>query len=219
MKKAFTLTELLIALGVVGVLAAILMPVIHSIMPNQNVIMAKRAFALAQTAVSDMINDSSCYPDKSTGQGSEKRIGFDYGYGYENCLWGGTVQTGTKDSEGDYMNKFTTLYAERIGANDDEEALTTSDPFFTKDGMKWSVSIYSNSDIYKKALALSVDVNGTKDPNCFASGSSISSRTACATGKNPDSFTIKVFLDGRMRIDEKDTWAIDAINVNKGISD
>ena len=42
--KAFTLSELLIALGVIGILCAILLPVIFNLMPNQNTMMAKRAY-------------------------------------------------------------------------------------------------------------------------------------------------------------------------------
>ena len=64
-KKGFTLAELLIALGVVGILVAILMPVIFSIIPDQNEIMAKKAYYTVQSVVSEMINDGSCYPDQT----------------------------------------------------------------------------------------------------------------------------------------------------------
>ena len=85
-KKAFTLTELLIAVGVVGVLAVILMPVITNMMPDQNAIMAKRAYYTVQNVVSDMINNGECYPDTSkAADDSVRRIGFDDGYYYPNC--------------------------------------------------------------------------------------------------------------------------------------
>ena len=85
-KKAFTLTELLIALGVVGVLAVILMPVITNMLPDQNAIMAKRAYYTVQNVVSDMINNGECYPDTSKAASADlKRIGFDDGYRYPNC--------------------------------------------------------------------------------------------------------------------------------------
>ena len=51
--KAFTLTELLVALGVIAILCAILLPVIFNMMPNQNTIMAKRAYYSVQSVVSD----------------------------------------------------------------------------------------------------------------------------------------------------------------------
>ncbi|MDY6358992.1 MAG: prepilin-type N-terminal cleavage/methylation domain-containing protein [Cyanobacteriota bacterium] len=40
-KSAFTLSELLIALGVIAILTAISMPIIHNLLPDQNVVMAK----------------------------------------------------------------------------------------------------------------------------------------------------------------------------------
>ena len=54
--KAFTLTELLVALGVIAVLCAVLMPIIFNSMPNQNIMMAKRAFYATQTVVMDLPN-------------------------------------------------------------------------------------------------------------------------------------------------------------------
>ena len=63
-KKGFTLTELLIALAVIGVLIAILMPVIMNIMPNQKVMMAKRANYTIESVVSNLLNDSACYPNE-----------------------------------------------------------------------------------------------------------------------------------------------------------
>lgn len=82
--KAFTLTELLIALGVVAVLCAILMPVVNSLRPNQNIIMAKRAYYTVQSIVSELINDDSCYPDKTLSV-SDPRVGFDDYFGMEAC--------------------------------------------------------------------------------------------------------------------------------------
>ena len=85
--KAFTLTELLVALGVVAILCSVLLPVIFNMMPNQNTIMAKRAYYTVQSAISDLINDEACYPDKTSASvASEKRIGFDDAEGSPNCL-------------------------------------------------------------------------------------------------------------------------------------
>ena len=63
--KAFTLSELMIALGVIGVLCGILIPLVMHIMPNQNTTMAKRAYYALKSAVNEMINDEGCYPDKT----------------------------------------------------------------------------------------------------------------------------------------------------------
>ena len=59
MKKAFTLTELLIALAVLGLLIAILTPIISNLIPEQNALMAKRSYYAVQTLISDMLDRKS----------------------------------------------------------------------------------------------------------------------------------------------------------------
>ena len=84
LNKAFTLTELLVALGVIAILCAVLLPVIFNLMPNQNIIMAKRAYYSLQTVISEMLNDTACYPDR-TNAVDNPRIGLDDGKGYLGC--------------------------------------------------------------------------------------------------------------------------------------
>ena len=87
LNKAFTLTELLVALGVVAILCSVLLPVIFNMMPNQNTIMAKRAYYTVQTVIADLINDEACYPDKTlASELTEVRVGFDDEGGSPNCL-------------------------------------------------------------------------------------------------------------------------------------
>ena len=66
MKKGFTLSELLIALAIVGGLAGILTPIISRLIPNENVMRAKKAFHITAVTIQDMLNDETCYPDLST---------------------------------------------------------------------------------------------------------------------------------------------------------
>ena len=79
LNNAFTLTELLVALGVIAILCAILLPVIFNLMPNQNTIMAKRAYYTMQSVISEMLNDESCYPDR-TNSLNNPRVGLDDGF-------------------------------------------------------------------------------------------------------------------------------------------
>ena len=135
-KKAFTLTELLIALGVIGVLTAILLPVIMNLIPDQNVLMAKRAYYATQTIVSDMMNNEACYPDMTdAADESERRIGFDDGFPRSNCVgW---------NSEGDGENaakKFSTLFFQGLDIKSSAIDNNGSAYAMTRDGMFYEIS-------------------------------------------------------------------------------
>ncbi len=200
MKKAFTLAELLIALGVVGVLAAILMPIVHHIAPNQDTVMIKRAFFTTQNVVSELINDAGCYPDKTTSSGSDRAFGFEDGYGYEGCaLWGGSSETSSYiTTAGNGNTKFLTLFMDKLGATGSTSSFTT------RDGIKWtpgSKQEFNSSGLTKpdKYLELKADVNGDNtDGECSV-------------------ITMQIYVDGKIKI--KEDCANDAVKVTKNLSE
>lgn len=223
MKKsnnAFTLTELLVALGVIGILCAILLPVIFNLLPNQNTVMAKRAYYITTSVISDMINDASCYPDLTGAVNA--RVGFDDGFGYANCSkWGGDENTGTITSEGDANTKFVQLFTDKIDLRGD----SSNGSFETKDGMLWQITTggFSSKNSKSASVTIAVDVNGQDKPNCGQSGSANTTISGVAAAscndrtKGYDRFAMKIYADGRIGIE--DTWAADAVKVNKDVTE
>ena len=208
--SAFTLSELLISLAVVGILVAIVFPIVVSIMPDQNTIMAKRAFAVTQAAVSDVLNDTDCYPERGN------RVGISDGFGYKKCLmW--QPPTGN-NNERDAGSKFVTLFTDRF---DLKQNVTITDgatdvSFQTKDGMSWTIKGLGNlrgdnKNEKTKNLTLTVDVNGGKDPNCGQSNES--NQCPDTVTKGFDTFTMEIHKEGQIKI--KDCWAIKAVKVDK----
>lgn len=200
LNNAFTLTELLVALGVIAVLCAILLPIMFNAMPNQNTIMAKRAFYAMQTIVSDMINDEACYPDK-TSSISEKRIGFDDGRGYTNCAkWGGSENTGTVDTPGNTDTKFQTIFFDKIGAT------ASGTRYKTPDGITWQ---YEKINGFSTNIAhynrMKIDVNG------------VGNGTDSTSGNSPDTFYVRIYSDGKLSIENE--WALKAVSVSKDITE
>lgn len=61
--KGFTLTELMVAMGVIGILVAVVTPAIMKTRPNKNKMMIKKSFYTAEQIVSTLINDERLYPD------------------------------------------------------------------------------------------------------------------------------------------------------------
>ncbi|MBO6257070.1 prepilin-type N-terminal cleavage/methylation domain-containing protein [bacterium] len=215
--KAFTLTELLIALAVIGVLIAILLPVISNLMPDQNAIMAKRAYHGVQTVTSSLINDEACYPNKTYALGDEARVGFDDGYGYADCtLWGGVENQNYIDEE-DANSKFLTLFTNKLdlNTNDSESVLlngATTYQFTTKDKMIWTAQnmnlASTNTD---PSIELMIDVNGADKPNCASA-----TQEGCANKKDFDRFTVKIHADGKLDILED--WALEAVGVDADVT-
>lgn len=229
--KAFTLTELLIALAVVGILIAILLPVISNLIPDQNALMAKRAYYGVQQITSDLINDGACYPDKTQAMEytsedgtvvDESRTGFDDGYGYSDCmLWGGNKNEDTINSE-DANSKFLILFMNKLDLaknsgteNWDDVKNQTSYSFTTKDKMTWTAENmslgHSNTD---PKIEFVVDVNGNDGPNCKSATDT--DGTDCDKKKDFDRFTVTIHADGKLDIAEE--WAADAVGVDADIT-
>ena len=196
-KRAFTLSELLISLGIIGILTAILMPIFFSLAPDQNTLMAKRAFYTTETVISDLLNDPHCYPS------IRASAGLDDGIGYNKCeQWG-------DDKSASAQNKLITLFTDKL----DLKGAINGTTFTTKDGMKWTFSNFNfaNADPNSYAL-LTVDVNGDKEPNCGQSDTS----GACADNNRKsgfDRFTMIIYARGKVEIE--DCWASLAARVDK----
>ncbi|OGI17205.1 MAG: hypothetical protein A2287_09900 [Candidatus Melainabacteria bacterium RIFOXYA12_FULL_32_12] len=62
MKKAFTLTEMLIVITIIGVLAAITTPILLDVFDEQDEKLYESAFKTVESVVSDLISDISLYP-------------------------------------------------------------------------------------------------------------------------------------------------------------
>lgn len=204
-RYAFTLSELLIALGVIGVLTAVLMPIIFSLAPNQNVLMAKRAFYTTETVISDMLNDPNCYPRIND------RVGFDDGLGYAKCDKYGGKDNPSKLSVDNAKEKFVTLFADKLNLKGDITSEGDKYTFKTKDGMEWTLSNLN----FKPAQAdsygiITVDVNpSSKSPNCGDGATT----GKCEKSTNYDKFSMRILAKGKIQL--LDCWAILATQVDK----
>ncbi len=224
--KAFTLTELLIALAVIGVLIAILLPVISNLMPDQNSLMAKRAYYAVQTITSDLLNNEACYPDKSQAPDIDAREGFDDGYGYADCtMWGGRYNEdyiGTEDAN----SKFLTLFVNKLDLknNSDDNSVIigegeTTKEFQTKDNMVWTAQnmnlAHNDSEgADTPSIEFVIDVNGADKPNCKSPEDA--EGTNCLKKKDFDKFTVKISADGKLEILED--WAKKAVGIDYDIT-
>lgn len=166
-KKGFTLAEMLIALGVIGVIAALTMPLLHKIIPTKEDTTKKKADYLVQQIVNQLYDDDIMYPKTK-----------EFTVGFQNTEKATIFNPATKklvDYEGN--TKFCELFASRmvvasgsgpiVCENQINESGTTlargKRSFTAKDGIEWYLPV---TDFKKGAAEIMVDVNGPEGKNC-----------------------------------------------------
>lgn len=143
---AFTLAELLLAMSIVGIVAAIILPAIRNLAPNREMIMFKKAYGVFTRVVNEMINDEELYPEA---------IGISSGTGFANL----SAVTDYKDitiTEND-NSKFCKAFA--LYANIVTKPSTCN--YITTDGVEWTLPSTNFSDP-NKGYEVAIDVNGNK---------------------------------------------------------
>ena len=180
-KRAFTLGEVLVTLMIVGVIAALIIPIIKNAQPDKQKLMFKKAYTNVERVVTELVNDDDLYPD----------VG-DY-MGLDN-----TNAVTVNDISYSGNTKFCQLFAMTINVVDDENINCLATPggngtynepsFITAD----SVAYYLPSTSFDANATITVDTNGDKEPNCFYNA------TSC---KKPDMFEILVGPDGKVGVE------------------
>lgn len=213
--KGFTLTELMVAMAVIGILVAVVTPAIMKTRPNRNKMMIKKSFYTAEQIVSTLINDERLYPDmrdicdNGNNEGLNENIYCAYGFDYTR-----TARYEGVDYEG--TTKFAHLFASRLNVKREE----AGEIYFTSDGIRWNLSGTVNAWTPVSAPSFNnqnngtilVDVNGNEGPNCRQTGEG-------CDADNFDQYQIQILATGKMRINPDDARAVDYATINTSIRD
>lgn len=221
--KGFTLTELMVAMGVIGILVAVVTPAIMKTRPNKNKMMIKKSFYTAEQIVSTLINDERLYPDmkeicdRGVVEGEDPtKVYCAFGFDYDNSVrYEGETYTGN--------TKFADLFASRLNVKTEDD---TNHTYYTTDGIKWDLSNTVGAWTKCKDRAgkfddqtnaagvgkITVDVNGEEAPNCRESNENCSA-------DDFDQYVIEILATGKMRIDPADAKAVDYATINTLIKD
>lgn len=186
--KAFTLGEMLIVIGIVGVIATLLLPTLSQMQPDRRKVMFKKGYATVDRLVTELVNDDTFYPE---GLGKE---------GFDNT----TVSLGVTATALEGMTeqtKFCRLFAYKVNTIDATAIRCPSSlinnkgsdagsipSFTTNDGIEFYIP---NSD-FSTEMRLYFDVNGKEAPNC------VFNTTKCSS---PDRFSVLIAADGGIRVD------------------
>lgn len=221
--KGFTLTELMVAMGVIGILVAVVTPAIMKTRPNKNKMMIKKSFYTAEQIVSTLINDERLYPDmkeicdRGVVEGEDPtKVYCAFGFDYDNSVrYEGETYAGN--------TKFADLFASRLNVKTEDE---TNHIYYTTDGIKWDLSgtvgawtkgqdtpgKFGDQTNAAGVGEILVDVNGEEAPNCRESNENCSA-------DDFDQYVIEILATGKMRIDPADAKAVDYATINTSIKD
>lgn len=150
-RLGFTLSEVIIALGIIGILAAITSPLTSGIMPDRSKILVLRAYKTLSNINEELVNDPGLYMSDGS------------------CIGLACTQRPVKPpyNKDQYTgsNKYINLLKEKF--NDSEWAGTTS--IITKDGITWTVESRQSVivDINSKGKNCSYDKTKCTNPDRF----------------------------------------------------
>lgn len=199
-RKGFTLSEVLITLGILGVVAALTIPSLNNIVPSTDKALFRKSYETLQRAVQDMLDDDTIYPDDMT----VKTGDFDYprGFNYDSAIGAGTT------------NKFCYYLVQRLNVTGATAcpattvSTTTTKFATTMDGVDWYIYPGDTTTLTQFPMTgntyttkVIVDVNGAKKPNCLTDSGCATYKpsTSSCTCTNPDTFIIGVQYDGKLR--------------------
>ena len=172
-KLGFTLTELLITLGIIGVAAALVAPVVTNLIPDKNKVLFMKNYNAVSTLTQKMLNDPELYyaeykiAEENMDLDGDGETDVYIGDKYPTCI--GLKCDVTKALKKEYSNidfgtdhKYGYLLASYLGVDMGTFGGTVDSCYFTtEDGNYWSV--YNDSDDAQEQIHITFDstTNGT----------------------------------------------------------
>jgi prepilin-type N-terminal cleavage/methylation domain-containing protein len=173
MKKAFTLSEMLVCLALISVITALFMSVIR-VRPNVNMVMLRKAYNTTSNIVYEMLQTATYYPNGTLSDldATSQKV--------DNEKPSGTT-------------KFCKIFVSFLNTADEANCSTKKEPnFSTLDGITWYIP---PSSFPTSGNTIKVDVNGIKNlPNCKEG------EEGC---KTPDTFEFTILPSGKIKINSE----------------
>ncbi len=201
-KTGFTLAEALIALGIVGVVAALMLPMANKFKPDQYKVSYIKTYDSLVEAVSLAASNKRIYPTINSDESREEYKNIVYSdYPLYNTIGVENVFHGVNLTEGE--QKFCEVLAYSFGADENDIKCSVNDlsgtnySFKSKTGADFIVKTTikaPNSDKGDFKAEVIYDADGLKKGKNSLYSADI---------KNPDQFKFVVYADGRVTPDDE----------------
>lgn len=202
MRKGFTLTELMVALSVIGIIVAVVTPAIVKNRPNRNKMLIKKSYYATEQIVNSLINDDSLYPDMTDYCENNSLPTNANNY----CAWGFDYTAAGKLDGVTYSGttKFADLFKEKLNIKSEDAEHNT---FITNDGIEWDLSgtigawTAEQSSVNDAGTGI-IKIEVNKDDS-----------QECTEGSDDCSlYEIQILANGKMRVKPEHTKAIEYIS-------
>ena len=190
-KSGFTLAELMIVLAILGIVAAVLTPIVFNAAPDENRLKFKKAYYTLQRTTDAVLN-SDTYPEGDMSKASNAAKTFCYAFSdmlntmYDNCEGSGALSANSGNAfvynPSNASSSLDTLdsYCTSANVSDPMAAGGSSNlpKFITQDGIFWWGFDYGfdpddatyTSGIRTDYAVVCVDVDGAGGESAFAFG-------------------------------------------------
>ena len=195
MKKGFTLAELLVTLGTIGVLAAITAPMITGLMPDKNKMMVIKAYKTLSDINQELLDDPSIYFSDGN------CVGF-------NCTNNPYIKEYENISFDTAIEKYRKLL--KLKMHTDDSSSTNYD-FVTSDGIAWKIEDGFKVTIHDAEEEGTLYIYG--DPGCSKPNQfkfSVNPASGKVTGE--DNLT-KAYLKNPHKLNDRKNDYLEASNI------
>lgn len=204
MKKAFTLAEVLVTLGIIGIISALTLPAINTLMPDKNKTLYLKTYDTITNNIKELANNSRLYSVCKDPEDADNNISCQT---HPLLNTNKPIDTRFDDVKYSGDTKLCNLLAYMFNISDTSCSNTVYNfnsedftehfrdnlSFTTQNGMQWEISpqIATSSDSTASTAIFQtdiyVDINGNAEPNCIYDNENC---------KNPDRFRFMVAADG-----------------------
>lgn len=176
-KNGFTLAELLVTVGVIGIVAAITVPIVGNISPDKNKVKVLKSYKAISDVTSDMLSDPGLYMQIIPDGGQVECVGL-------GCTEIPANPAYQYDKTATGVTKYGWLLGTKMNAVKGPETNGNTISFVTPDGVAWRIKNNPNTANYTVEI-------GTNGEDSFNNSCSYNS-SSCNENHKPEIFIFNV---------------------------